>query len=449
MAISVDISSYTASADGKIYEAFPTGNSPSRTGTASLNYRGTVSKGNTITVETDGTYHFGTKAQSAPILWVFGSDTYENGVNVTFETGLSEGDAVPSGNDATSLWQTKGGTVKISKSNLRGSHVDQQYEVEGGAGGYLGWPYINNGSGRRGLVGTGKLYVSGYEYYTVPLGRYRGVAYNTPSGTLDDGSTSFDLGETFTVSTSGKTGTVIYVDTTNTDIHMYLDSAVDASDLNGYTLTGDTSGATVVLDTTTYTTPSSSKILRIWENAEGSADNLRTLYVHNGEHGQKGVDDLGVVQENVDAADGIAGITNVAWSYYDAYVDWNGAYIESEFRREAGGALDVSTSAEEVTTTYKGSTTGPTLANIGFEASSEATDIFSVCRFGEIYMDNTPQRIVIGDAATWATCTEFNHLRPTDWTDSTIEAVYQNGTGGYLYVVDRANNPLTTTGVSI
>jgi hypothetical protein len=73
--------------------------------------------------------------------------------------------------------------------------------------------------------------------------------------------------------------------------------------------------------------------------------------------------------------------------------------------------------------------------------------------FADILLDNTPQRVVIGNASSWASCTVREAQPTTAWADTSItatinQASFADGTTAYAYVLDNTNTP-NTTGFSV
>lgn len=58
----------------------------------------------------------------------------------------------------------------------------------------------------------------------------------------------------------------------------------------------------------------------------------------------------------------------------------------------------------------------------------------------DLYISNSPKRVEIGNASTWAACTQREIQPPTSWADTSIAVKLNAGTltlvGSYLYVVD-------------
>lgn len=81
-----------------------------------------------------------------------------------------------------------------------------------------------------------------------------------------------------------------------------------------------------------------------------------------------------------------------------------------------------------------------------YSATDDPTAHRSYWWMDDVYIDDTPQRIEIGDASTWATCTWREIQRPTAWSDTGITLVANKGahtdlSAAYLYVVDSTNTP--------
>jgi chitodextrinase len=67
------------------------------------------------------------------------------------------------------------------------------------------------------------------------------------------------------------------------------------------------------------------------------------------------------------------------------------------------------------------------------------------------WIDRTPQRVVVGNASTWAACTRKDPQPASSWTNSQIQITanlpnYSAGATVHFYVVDENNVPISTTG---
>lgn len=65
----------------------------------------------------------------------------------------------------------------------------------------------------------------------------------------------------------------------------------------------------------------------------------------------------------------------------------------------------------------------------------------------ECYVDDTPQRVELGNASTWAACTKREIQRATSWSATSIDVkwnsgYFADGASGWLYVIDSSNSPL-------
>jgi hypothetical protein len=69
--------------------------------------------------------------------------------------------------------------------------------------------------------------------------------------------------------------------------------------------------------------------------------------------------------------------------------------------------------------------------------------------FADIQLDNTAQRVVIGNASTWAACTTREVQPATAWSDTSAtvtinQASFADSATAYLYVLDATNTPNAT-----
>lgn len=68
----------------------------------------------------------------------------------------------------------------------------------------------------------------------------------------------------------------------------------------------------------------------------------------------------------------------------------------------------------------------------------------------DVYVDTTWQRVMVGDASTFANCRKFGFIVPTAWSDTSITGTLQihanlfpAGSTAYVYVLDSSNVPNT------
>jgi hypothetical protein len=66
--------------------------------------------------------------------------------------------------------------------------------------------------------------------------------------------------------------------------------------------------------------------------------------------------------------------------------------------------------------------------------------------FGEVYIDETPQRVVIGDNADYSLCSNVETQYVKSWLDNEIKAeLYQGAfdslSGKHLFIFDEQNQP--------
>ena len=107
-------------------------------------------------------------------------------------------------------------------------------------------------------------------------------------------------------------------------------------------------------------------------------------------------------------------------------------------RSAAAPAAMVSMFAEQIVIANKGSWTGPAWSN------------FNQASFDDIYVDNTWQRVMVGDASTYGNCRKFGFIVPTSWASGSVTGVLQihatdfpAQTTAYAYVFDGTNTPNT------
>jgi hypothetical protein len=87
---------------------------------------------------------------------------------------------------------------------------------------------------------------------------------------------------------------------------------------------------------------------------------------------------------------------------------------------------------------------------LGANVSTGATTIY----YDDIYLDNTFQRVEIGDNATYANCTKREIQPPTAWTDTGATVTLNRGSfspgdTAYVFVIDANNAPSTGYEITI
>lgn len=399
-----------------------------------------LADGNTLTITTDGTYDFGTKAQAAPVLYDLGDVVYENGVvNISMSSiteGATTGDSTSTPGDFTNtIYANIGGAVPITRLNKRHLGVGFHY-VANSDSKWLGDAFAEGGVDR--VPQTNEIYISLFYKAPYKVNSYTDIAITNRVGTFAtavDGSFAEDL----ILTGATDVAYMKLIDVFNDGVEKIAveatrgsvssDSGIGTPNVSGASITGAISGATADLDPATYILSygGSSKFMRVWDTDDG-VGGIRHSWT-NGQYTTEGVD------SGVDTK-----ITPNEWCQLELHVD----LTDNQVSRWLNGQL-VETFAPSDTRTSGNS---PTLKLIGVDGKQT----YNLPEFGEIYVDSTPQRAVIGDASTWAACTRRELQRATAWGVSEVTSIVNTGDisgSKYLYIVDATGAPVSTNGVEL
>jgi hypothetical protein len=372
----------------------------------------------------------GTRTNTTFRHWQQGSEIFINGVESTAEVGAS----LP---DTTEVWDSyyPGGTTIVT-DNLRHARIDQQYRG-------LGKGACITAKAFDGIGPENKFYLAKWvRAGSDPFWMYT-VGYTGLTGTFQTNARR-TRGETVTISLVGggtKTGWVTMVSNGYLSIEITGGSGGSAV-INGATVTGDTSGATLTIDTSIYGAVGSTKIHRIRQDSNSgpytyaTASNVR----FNGLIAVDGYDGLG---GNVDLVndDGAYryGQDPGSWHLYEMELDFSGATGVVRERIDNGSIAEYA----GLSTAYLSTEKGFYLANIGLDMSnSAAPDEYTGLNedWGEIVADNDLKRLVIGDAPVLADCSQIEIQNHTSWAAGSVQFVVNQGsfaslTGKYLFAV--------------
>lgn len=396
-----------------------------------------ITHGSDLTITTDGTYDFGSKTQAAPVHWQFGDEIYINGVSRT---------------DGANVWGGTTDVVDYVAGAARHSRVAGGYRAIGAgsktdAAGFAGNPASDT-----------KLYFS---FWVKPNCKFNRAYIHSTTATSGTFITYADgrKGESVTITRSdGGTiqANILRISTNAVAYELPVGISPSISVLNGQTMTGNLSGATATLGTTSAATGA----VKVYRSAHGNynASEVRTRSIHawnNG--GQQTVygHNASNVQQWVSRVDNTGNATEQIWNLYECYQDFSGA--TGSLVRRVNGATQYSVSGLSVA--QLSTVRGFNLSNLGLDSPGQspfdALNNAGVAQdWGEIYADKTPQRVCIGNAATWSACTKFDMQRPTAWSANSITVKtncgdYSSNSTVYLYVVGVSGEPVTTSGVAL
>lgn len=394
--------------------------------------------GSTITVSTDGTYSFGAKTQAAPLVYDLGDSAYVNGVEDTSMAVLLEGqtvgDAVNTGDLQSTIWEAVGNTVGITRTGLRHNGVGFHYKAISDSN-YVGEAFASGGVNR--APQTNEVYVSWFYRAPYKSSSYTEIAITNQVGTFEtavDGGFAEDLIVTGATDVSYMKLIDVFNDGTDkvaieaTRGIANDDSGIGTPNVSGASIEGAISGATADLDPSTYILSygGSSKFARVWDTDNG-VGGIRHSWTQS-QYTTEGTDD----QTNTSP-------TPNEWNQLELHIDVTGNQVD----RWLNGSLIASFAPSDTRT----SGNSPTIKQIGVDGKQT----YNLPEFGEIYLDSTPQRMVIGNASTWAACTIREPQLLATWGDAGASAGLRVGFSGnrWLYMIGISGSPVTTTGVAL
>lgn len=383
---------------------------------------------------------FGVKTQAMPVLYDVTDKAFENGVVNLHQAGFVEGDPVQVlASDPLTIWEKPSNadfpaTVTYDSAH-RNSHVSAHYVVNGSVG-FLGWPvaYDYNAANNQ------KLYVSWWHKPRhQPLYYWQWDLSNVKGSFIEDDN-ALQPGEPLTIVTPSEMlyGEVVKV--LDSRLYFIAQGVTSPNVIQGATIKGLFSNATAVLtdSSSAFQSPGSSKFIRIWEEQTGK-NGLRFSWTQ--------------IQTTLIKDDGKALVLNEKVEALKVR-DWNHLEIEIDLAKNTYRSWINNILQQDVDITVASRDTvnfSPTIALIGIDGKQD----FQKTEFGEIYMDNTLQRIFIGNAPTWSKVTHAEIQLPTSWTDGQVKFNLNLGafsTGDnrdlYIYVFDGNGEP-NPTGVSM
>lgn len=412
---------------------------------------GIVAHGETITI-TDTLERFGAKPAYHKQLFIESATAvYEDNVLNNTHVGLEAGDWVPcvstgnnppNGGVAGAVFQGAFAQVSNVQRHPRVSSCfsGQAIQIPGATAepGQLTWPTMF-GANRDTPYGE---YFRASWWLWIGHKNCRKIKYTSFTGVFDTGSntatSAFDQGEALSLS-NGATAYVVWVDTENSFIYMNMTGGDQGqAAINGLTVTGITSGATCVLDTTTgYGGGGSQKPWRVYEESTMEpAGRKHTRMFASASLGQWAIDGWNGSSGTRVPSSGIhqlPAIPTRQWVKVKTWHDYRGTNLV------CGCSINgqIITNSELVKALVKSATHGPTLANWGYEAS---VNNYDCALFGELDACTSPLEVEIGDAPVYEDCTQQPEAcRIVSWSAGEIQIdVNQGGldnlTGKYLFI---------------
>jgi hypothetical protein len=409
-----------------------------------------VDNGATITIQGSG---FGTKPQAAPILWIFGDDVRNNGAAVVYPS-VSDGDSVaatgPSG-----VWDSADSNVSHS-SDVRYPALGHSYFTK--YDGTLRNPIAFGGGSP---PYADETYVSFRVKNISNWHGYKVSAYTNLTSTFDTGGSEFSEGESITIETLGdgtKTGVIVHIDESINKVTFDPDGGT-SSTLNGATMTGDTTGASLVLDTSAaYAYEGGSKYLRMWSGDRPGM--YHTYTVNRLISGYRDIngDLIAKFAESSGGSDddgyGVQQFrANQGWQLYEGFMSQKGLSDLFQY-------MDIDNTSRRylrymtLTEDEKLLDRSPTISQIGLDSAGGTDAIARAFNFGEIYFDTTPKRVMLSQNSTYATSGQDLELQfVQSWSDTEIVVEKRLGaldTGQPVYAyVFNAEDSVNTQGVEL
>jgi len=406
----------------------PDGSSSHSGGTPALSWSAPagLSNGNTLTINTDGTYSFGAKAHAKPLLY-WDAD------------GGQEADLV----QGRKNWDYPSNPIPFQFStdivapNSTQSVVHDHFTGDKA----LEWVYT---TGQRDLVVFRKVYED-FSVNTDYAMRTRGIVTSGDPATIA-------AGMTVTGATSGATGVVAWTvtyDTTppidnweifynQTDGTINDEPPVDfiqgevMTVSNGVTLTNNEGGG--------LTRTANYKTIRLRNETPGENTFMGTQYW----------------KTNYEVTHEYTASTTQQLTVHQTSSTWLSQLFQIR-NSSAANAADAfwkfreNDSAETSDLNYISHEDGPTPHWLAQTQVSNGMQPNSNQYWSTLYVDETLQMVVIGNASTWNACSEFEPQLPTAWTTSNIDVSIRLGTlpptGNYLYVIDIDGSPVQQAGV--
>lgn len=383
---------------------------------------------------------FGEKSQPEPALWIFGEDVRENGV-ARPRLSRTAGESVPVGDPDEAVWSLGSGAYfdeLVRHPRLEHSYIARNHNT-------LSFPHAYGGETPRNSDSTY------FSYRVKPSGRinnYRSVTLSEISGVFDTGSTLYDEGESIYITKGSQLedGTIVSIDPETSEATIVA-IGVNASQLQGSTIIGRSSGAEATIDENERVISAvGSKYFRIRELvSSGIYGTLSTNRLIMGVRSVEGSDTVYRPKDangTWDRGYGIPDISSVdGWRLVEFYVnksDKVDAYLSVDSETRHVGNMEISGHRLDH---------APSIVNLGWDAAGGTRHINIAVNYGEVYMDETPQRVVISSSPEYSQVTdniEFQY--PILWDNNNITAeVYfgeiADSTELYLYVFDENNQP--------
>ena len=416
-------------------------------GDAAFGWAGSTAQLGDITVTTDTTYDFGTRAEASQQWWQVGDLAWDkNGEVILLEASRSDGDVMNAGVNADAFERMTNVTARRgSKAGLRSGLAYESNQNGKDIGRFASMANSTATANRLASWGfTGR--------WTETLGIIRTSPYSANSGTFDDGdNTNFILGETFSGFKSDTvtaiTGNIIKHDAVNSVIVFTIVGNYSSTDNNGATITGDVSGATATFTNTgaaNYSSPSPMKLTRSSTDPGVTPTSPATaLALTHGERGQHIVEIRNSVIGSDDERPSDHAGEGSDWENWTWEADWTATNSYKIRSIKAGDVF-------EYTHTNP---SGIDLSNVEYEfihelfafdwAGSTNTlgHIYSVMK--DPWSDTEVAKVILGNNAVFANCTKTSVFRSNSWSPTAVNtkinwSEFTQGEEGFLFIKTNA-----------
>lgn len=439
-----------ANRSNQLNGAYPLGNAPA----SPLYYNGTPSQLGTISIGTDGTYDFGTRSNQSQIWWQVGDRAWDkNGEVALAEADTVEGEVLSAGVNATAFTTCTDITARRgNKAGLRSNFAYEGSQNGHEIGRFVASPINTPTTTRKAFFGfTGR--------WTDYLNRVATSSYSSLTGNFDDGdNTQFIKGETFTGVKSGSgafTGHIIKEDTANGVITFYTADSYNSTDNNGATITGDVSGAQATFDGVVYLRPAALKIARCDthtgatptspEVAIGFTQVQSRQLILQTRTSTTGTDDYRPNSIQVGGS---------GWENWNFQADWSGSNLLAYIQRDGDVYTDTLANPNALDLSNVPYELNHTLLCTDFAGSTNPYGhLFAVMK--DPHCDYELNRVVLGDNATFANCSNTAVCRSESWntTSTTVRLNFgeiPSSTETFAFVFDGSGTCLNpTSGLSI
>ncbi len=402
---------------------------------AGFSISGEIAHGNSVIITGSG---FGTKAQAAPAVWDMGQEVFIDGVENTAHAALNDGDNAvgPMYDDGTNA------AMSLTRTH-RHTRVDRHYasaSIHGNsfihAGGLAPFP---GGNTARQSFSAFKIKFPSLDPTFVDAANFSNL-----SGTFIEGVDG-ELGEAITITfdSSDFAANILTIGVgplgyTATQLGIYSPNLNITSSTTPFTIVGDVSGATADCETSSpHNQTASGKLWRIDQESQEGVECITQISNQSFwvESNTGGVDEI-VMNRGTHSITYNTVTDFTSWIHVEVRFDFRVGTLIAATHRAAGNLSSVT----KVIPGQDGSNNildqWLNIHSFGYDATEHPYHV----DYGEVYIDSTPQRVVIGNNAIYANCTKLELQRPTSWIDGEIIITMNNGefndvAGNFLYVL--------------